>query len=68
MAVTQRLAVAEHKIEVGVRRIDDDRTSGFPGIVIDQSATELARQFLGRAHLWPYLRGQSGETTHITPN
>src|SRR5262249_58989439 len=39
--VAQRLAVAEHEIEVGVRSGQDDSARRFPGAVIDERATEL---------------------------
>jgi hypothetical protein len=39
--VAQRLAVAENEIEIGVRRIDDDRARRFFGRIINKRATEL---------------------------
>src|SRR5215471_40049 len=57
-SVTQRLAVAEYQIEIGVRRIDDDRAGRLLSIVIDEGATELRRQFLFRASFRPKLRWQ----------
>src|SRR5262249_975241 len=57
-AVTQRLAVAEHEIEIGVRRIDDDRAGRLLGIVVDERALELRRQLLARTGLGSILRRQ----------
>src|SRR5262249_18570980 len=56
--VTQRLAVAEHEIEVGVRRIDDDRARRFLGVIINDRATELWCQLFLRASLGPHVRRQ----------
>jgi hypothetical protein len=34
-AMTQRLAIADYEIEIGVRRINDDRAGRLLGLVID---------------------------------
>src|SRR3954454_17192103 len=59
-AVAQRLAVAEHEVEVGVRRIDQDRAGRLLGDVIDQRSTQLLWQLLARASLWLILRRKGG--------
>src|SRR6516162_1118405 len=64
-AVTQSLAVAEHEIEIGVRRVDDDRAGRLLGVVIDQGATELRRQFLPRAGFGPHLGRQRRDGSRI---
>ena len=48
-AVAQRLAAAERQIEIGVRRIDDDRAGRLLGGVVDQLLLQIRRQFLGLA-------------------
>ena len=50
-AVAHRLAVAEQQIEIGVRRIDDDRAGRFLALVVDHRPAELRRQRLDRAGL-----------------
>ena len=57
-AVAQRLALAEHEIEVGVRRVDDERAGRLLGVVVDQGATELRRQRLLRPGLGAHLGRQ----------
>jgi hypothetical protein len=59
-AVAHRLAVAEHQIKVGVRRVDDDRAGGLLGAIVDQSTLELRRQRLRRTGLGPHIRRQGG--------
>src|SRR5262249_55740374 len=56
---------AEHEIEVGVGRIDDDRARRFLGVVIDQGATELRCQFLLRADLGPHVRRECGHGARV---
>ena len=57
--------VAEHEIEIGVRRVDDDRAGRLLGVVIDQGATELRRQFLPRAGFGPHLGRQRRDGSRI---
>src|SRR5262249_5515677 len=64
-AVTQSLAVAEHEIEIGVRGVDDDRAGRFLGVVIDQGATELRRQFLLRPGFGTHLGRQRRDGLRI---
>src|SRR5262249_41911491 len=63
--VAQRLAVAEHEIEVGVRGIHDDRARRFLGAIINERATELRRQFLLRAGLGPHLWRECGHVARV---
>src|SRR5262249_17062699 len=67
-AVTQSSAVAEHEIEIGVRRVDDDRAGRLLGVVIDQCATELRRQFLLRAGFGPHLGRERRDGSRIAPH
>src|SRR5262249_2203334 len=57
-AVTDRLAVTEHEIEVGVRRIDDDRACRFDGGEADNLTPESLRQFFPRSLLGLVFRRQ----------
>jgi hypothetical protein len=59
-AVAQGLAVSEHEVEVGVRRIDQDRAGRLLGDVIDQRSTQLRWQLLARAGLWLILGRKGG--------
>ena len=63
--VAQRLALAEHEIEIGVRRIDDDRAGRLLGVVVDQRAPKLRRQFLPGTGLGPHLGRQRHHVTRI---
>src|SRR5262249_13619460 len=58
-AVTDRLAVTEHEIEVGVRRIDDDRACRFDGGEAYNLTPESLRQFFPRSLLGLVSRRQS---------
>src|SRR5262249_58139077 len=40
-AVTHRLAAAHHQVEVGVRRVDDDRAGRLAGPVVDDLAAKI---------------------------
>src|SRR5262249_34150985 len=42
-AVTDRFAVAEHEVEISVRRIDDNGAGRFTGAIIDDLAFEAGR-------------------------
>ena len=42
-AVAQRLAAAEHQVEIGVRRINDERSGRFLGRVVDQLLLQVRR-------------------------
>jgi hypothetical protein len=57
-AVAQRLPVAEHEIEIGFRRIDEDRAGRLLGIVI----TSVRRNCGGSSFLGPV----SGRTTGVS--
>ena len=63
--VAKRLALAEHEIEIGVRRIDDDRAGRLLGVVVDQRAPKLRRQFLPGTGLRPHLGRQRHHVTRI---
>src|ERR1700716_1121317 len=63
--VAQRLAVAEHEIEVSVRRIDDDRAGRFLGAIINERATELRFQFLLRAGLRSHFGWECGHIARV---
>ena len=56
-AVADRFAIAEHKVEIGVRRIDDHGAGGFAGAIIDDLALEAGR--LGEA-LVLFMRHSGG--------
>ena len=64
-AVAQRLALAEHEIEVGILRVDDERAGRLLGVVVDQRATELRRQRLPRAGLGTHLRRKCRHVARI---
>src|SRR6516164_2999706 len=57
-AVTDRLAVTEHEIEIGVRRIDDDRACRFDSSEADNLTPESLRQFFPRSLLGLVFRRQ----------
>ena len=57
-AVAQRLAIAEHQIEIGVRGIDEDRAAWLFSPIIDQRAPEPRRQFFRRTGLRPHVGRQ----------
>ncbi len=57
-AVAHGLAVAEHEVEIGIGRVDDDGAGGLPGLEGHDLAPELRRQFLRLAFLGLLLRRQ----------
>ena len=57
-AIADRLAVAEREIEIGVRRIDDDRARRFARRIIDELLLQVCRQFLRRPFLGLVFRRQ----------
>ena len=61
-AVADRLAAAEHQIEVGVRGIDNNGAGRLLGGKVDQLPLQVRRQFLGLALLGLILRRQRGGT------
>src|SRR5262249_60306033 len=63
--VAQRLAGAEHEIEVGVRGTHDDRARRFLGAIINERAAELRRQYLLRAGLGPHLWRECGHVARV---
>src|SRR5262245_55200486 len=63
--VAQRLAVAEHEIKVGVRRIDDDRARRLLRVVINERATELRWQLLLRTGLRPHVGWECGHSARV---
>ena len=50
-AVAHRLALAEHQIEICVRRIDNDRAARFLAPIVDDRPAELRRHRFDRAGL-----------------
>src|SRR5450759_2512675 len=57
-AVAHSLAVAEDEIEIGARRVDDDRSCRLLGPIVDKLASELRRQFLRLTRFRLVLRRQ----------
>src|SRR5262249_60378804 len=65
-AVAHRLAAAHHQVEVGVRRVDDDRAGRLAGPVVDDLTAKivarvrriLLRIGIGRRRYWLALRAE----------
>ena len=60
-AVAHGLALLEHEVEIRVLGVDDQRAGRLLGLVVDQRAPELRRQFLARTGLGLLLGRQRRE-------